>query len=157
MALEAQVVAAVWAKSRIGPVKKRISPYWFHRGRLLGLLGQTEWCADRLGSSAGPEILWGCAGQLLFAACPGPSWLFLTPGLREIWKGWGISRSWDCSPVLVIRLPSCLSSCSRIAGLSPKGACEASWLSCLLLLLKHHCIPRLVFYKHFIYKVYPVW
>lgn len=40
----------------------------------------------------------------------------------EIWKGWGISRSWDCSPVLVIRLPSCLSSCSRIAGLSPKGA-----------------------------------
>lgn len=148
MALGAQVVAAVWAKSRIEPVKKKDFSLLISPWRLLGLLGQTEWCADRLGSSAGPEILWGCAGQLLFAACPGPSWLFLTPGLREgeIWKGWGISRSWDCSPVLVIRLPSCLSSCSRIAGLSPKGALWGLLaFTFLLLLLKHHCIPRLVF------------
>ena len=73
MALVAQVVAAVCAKSRIELVKKKgfsllISPW-----RLLGLLGQIEWCADRLGSSAGPETLCGCAGQLLFATCPGPS------------------------------------------------------------------------------------
>ena len=90
MALGAQVVAVVWAKSRIESLEKKgfsllISPW-----RLLGLLGQIEeeesmapWCADRLGSSAGPEIPWECAGQLLSVTCPGPSWLFLTPGLRQ--------------------------------------------------------------------------
>ena len=80
MALGAQVVAVVCAKSRIEPLEKKgfsllISPW-----RLLGLLGQIEeegsmapWCADRRGSSAGPEILWEWAGQLLFVTCPGPS------------------------------------------------------------------------------------